>query len=59
LVSNTKGRIQNEGVWEQGAEKNIWTLEEVAGGWRKLEYEEFHNLYASPNNIRVTKSRRI
>jgi hypothetical protein len=27
--------------------------EEVAGGWRRLNNEEFHNLYASPNIIRV------
>jgi len=25
LVSHTKGRTQLEGVWEQGAEENIWT----------------------------------
>jgi hypothetical protein len=31
--------------------------EEVAGGWRKLHYEELHNLYASPNIIREIKSR--
>jgi hypothetical protein len=33
--------------------------EEVAGGWRRLHNEELHNLYASPNIIRVTKSRRM
>jgi hypothetical protein len=33
--------------------------EEVAGGWRSLLNEELHNLYASPNIIRVMKSRRI
>jgi hypothetical protein len=32
--------------------------EEVAGGWRRLRKGEFHNLYASPNIIRVIKSRR-
>jgi hypothetical protein len=26
--------------------------EEVAGGWRRLHNEEFHNLFASPNIIR-------
>jgi hypothetical protein len=31
--------------------------EEMAGGWRRLHSEELHNLYASPNIIKVTKSR--
>jgi hypothetical protein len=30
--------------------------EEVAGGWRRL-HEELHNLYTSPNIIRVMKYR--
>jgi hypothetical protein len=29
------------------------------GGWTRLHYEELHNLYASPDIIRVIKSRRI
>jgi hypothetical protein len=29
------------------------------GGRRKLHYEEHHNLFSSPNIIRVIKSRRI
>jgi hypothetical protein len=33
--------------------------EEVAGSWRRLHNEELHNLYASPNNIKVTTSRRM
>jgi hypothetical protein len=33
--------------------------EEVAGGWRRLHNEELHNLYASPDIIRVIQSRRI
>jgi hypothetical protein len=33
--------------------------EEVAGGWRRLHHEELHNLYASPNIVRVIKSRRM
>jgi hypothetical protein len=33
--------------------------EEVAGGWRRLHNEELHNLYTSPNIIRMIKSRRI
>jgi hypothetical protein len=31
----------------------------VAGGWRKLHNEELHNLYSSPNIIRIIKSRRM
>jgi hypothetical protein len=30
----------------------------VTGGWRKLHDEELHNLYSSPNIIRMIKSRR-
>jgi hypothetical protein len=30
---------------------------EVAGGWRRMHNEELHKLYASPNIIRVMKSR--
>jgi hypothetical protein len=32
--------------------------ERVAGGWIKLYNEELHNLYSSPNIIRIMKSRR-
>jgi hypothetical protein len=28
-------------------------------GWRKLHNEELHNLYSSPNVIRIIKSRRM
>jgi hypothetical protein len=33
--------------------------DEVTGGWRKLHNEELHNLYSSPNVIRMIKTRRI
>jgi hypothetical protein len=32
---------------------------EVAGDWRILHNEEFHNLYTSLNIIRMIKSRRM
>jgi hypothetical protein len=32
---------------------------EIIGGWRKLHDEELHNLYCSPNIIRMMKSRRM
>jgi hypothetical protein len=31
----------------------------VTGGWRKLHNKELHNLYSSPNVIRIIKSRRM
>jgi hypothetical protein len=31
----------------------------VTGDWRKLHNDELHNLYSSPNIIRMIKSRRM
>jgi hypothetical protein len=31
----------------------------VTGGWIKLHNEELHDLYSSPNIIRIIKSRRM
>jgi hypothetical protein len=33
--------------------------EEVTGEWRRLHKEENHDLYSSPNIVRVIKSRRM
>jgi hypothetical protein len=33
--------------------------DEVMGDWRKLRNEELHNLYSSPNPIRMIKRRRM
>jgi hypothetical protein len=33
--------------------------EKVTGGWRRLHNEELHNLYTSPNIIRVITLRRL
>jgi hypothetical protein len=33
--------------------------DEVAGEWRNLHNEEVHNLYSSPNIIKMIKSRRM
>jgi hypothetical protein len=33
--------------------------EEVARGWRRLHNKELHNIYASPNIVRIIKSTRM
>jgi hypothetical protein len=33
--------------------------DEGTGGWRKVHNEELHNLYSSPNIIRMIKPRRM
>jgi hypothetical protein len=33
--------------------------DEVTGGWRKLQNEELHGLYSSPDIVRVIKARRM
>jgi hypothetical protein len=60
LASHTKGRTQIElKVSENRALRRIFgsKREEVAGGWRRLHNEELHNFHASPNIIRMMRSR--
>jgi hypothetical protein len=33
--------------------------DDVTGDWRKLHNEELHNLYSSPNVIRIIKTKRM
>jgi hypothetical protein len=33
--------------------------DEMPGDWRELHNEELHNLYSSPNIIRIIKPRRM
>jgi hypothetical protein len=33
--------------------------DEMVRGWSKLHNEELHNLYSSPNTIRIIESRRM
>jgi hypothetical protein len=40
-------------------ENRVLRREEVTGDWRKLHNAELHNLYSSPNIIRMIKSRRM
>jgi hypothetical protein len=48
-------------VFENRVLRRIFGLKryEVTGDWRKLHNEELHNLYSSPNIIRMIKSRRM
>jgi hypothetical protein len=49
-------------VFENRVLRRIFGLrrDEIVGGWRKLHNEKpLHNLYSSPNKIRMIKSRRM
>jgi hypothetical protein len=45
--------FENRVLWRVFGSKR----DEVVRGWRRLHNKEHHNLYASPNIIRVMKSR--
>jgi hypothetical protein len=48
-------------VFENGVLRRIFGLKRDGGtgGWRKLHNEDLHDLYSSPNIIRIIKSRRM
>jgi hypothetical protein len=48
-------------VFENGVLRRIFgpKRDEVTGDWRKLHNRELHNLYSSPNIIRMMKSRKM
>jgi hypothetical protein len=48
-------------VFENRTVRQIFELksDELKGDWRKLRNEQLHNLYSSPNIIRMIKSRRM
>jgi hypothetical protein len=40
-------------------ENRMLKRDKVMGEWRKMNNEEFRDLYSSPNEIRIMMSRRI
>jgi hypothetical protein len=48
-------------VFENRVQRRIFgpRRDDVTGDWRKLHNEKLHNLYSSPNVIRMIKSRRM
>jgi hypothetical protein len=48
-------------VFRKRALRRIFGLkrDDVTGDWRKLHNEKLHNLYSSPDIIRMVKSRRM
>jgi hypothetical protein len=48
-------------VFENRVPRRIFGLviDVIVGGWKTLHNEELHNLYFSPNIIRMIKSRRM
>jgi hypothetical protein len=49
------------GVFENRVLRRILRAkrDEMTGGWRKLHNKELHNLYSSPNIVRMMKSMRL
>jgi hypothetical protein len=57
LTSREEHRLR---VFEKRVLRKIFGPErEEDGSWRKLHNDELHNLYSSPNIVRVIKSRRM
>jgi hypothetical protein len=46
-------------VFENRALRTFGPKREVDGSWRRLHNNELHNLYSSPNIVRVIKARRL
>jgi hypothetical protein len=54
-----KARIQNEVLWNSVLRRIFGNTREEMRRLEKLYNEEIHNLYSSPDIIRVIKSRRL
>jgi hypothetical protein len=58
---NIKWFLKTLRVFENRVLRRIFgpKRDEVTGEWRKVHNDELHNLYSSPNIIRMIKSRRM
>jgi hypothetical protein len=59
LVSHFGGGTYTEVFENRWLRKIFGPKSEEDGSWRKLRNDELHNLYSSPNIVRVLKSRRM
>jgi hypothetical protein len=61
LVYHIKGRTQIISTLETRVLRKLFghKRDEATGGWRKLHNENLHNVYCSPNIIKLIKSRRM
>jgi hypothetical protein len=58
--SLTLGEKHRVGVFENRVLRKIFgPKREEGGSWRKFRNDEVHDLYSSPNNVRVIKLRRM
>jgi hypothetical protein len=59
--SLTLGEEYRLTVFENRVLRRIFglTRNEVMGGWRKLHNKKLHDLYSSPNKIRIIKPKRM
>jgi hypothetical protein len=61
LTKQKRGEEHGLRVFENRVLRRIFEpkRDDVTGDWRKLHNDELHNLYSSPNIIRMIKSRRM
>jgi hypothetical protein len=61
LLSDIKGEKNRVTVLQRTVLRRIFGCkrDKVRTGWEKLQNEELHNMYSSPNIIRMIKSRRM
>jgi hypothetical protein len=58
-ASHFEGGTKTEGFENRALKRIFRPKMEEDGSWRKLRNDELHNLYSSPNIVRVIKARRM